>query len=73
MGPLDKKKKDMLIVSFLVFAIIAIFWLVYGFTIHFFPTLALKIAMAFVPGLFTVQMVIVYIRTIKEIKAGNVA
>ena len=70
---MNKKKKDILIVSFLVFAIIAIFWLVYGFTVHFFPGIAIKIAMAFVPGLFTVQMVIVYIRTIKEIKAGNVA
>lgn len=73
MSPLDKKKKDILIVSFLVFAIIAVFWLVYGFIVHFFPMIAIKIAMAFVPGLFTVQMVIVYIRTIKEIKAGNVA
>lgn len=73
MSPLDKKKKDMLIVSFLVFAIIAIFWLVYGFTVHFFPGIAIKIAMAFVPGLFTVQMLVVYVKTIKEIKAGNVA
>ncbi len=68
---MDKRKKDMLIVSFLVFAIIAIFWLVYGFVVHFFPTLALKIAMAFAPGLFTVRMLVEYVRTMKELKTEN--